>query len=80
MKKTVFGIALVLALALLLFAAGWLCGHSAAGGDVTVRQTIVAEAQSLQQRMETRFDRIEGKIDALLRIATTPPSELKPVK
>ena len=80
-SKTLWGIALVLALALALFAVGWLCGRSSAGGGAeAVQRTVAAESKTIQDHMDARFDRVEGKIDALLKIATTPPPEIKPVK
>ncbi len=80
MAKILWGAALVLALALLLFALGWMCARSTAASDGTVKDTVVAESKSIKDQMDVRLDRIEGKIDALLRIATTPPPELKPAK
>ena len=70
----------VLCLALLLFALGWMCARFAGASDAQVQDTVVAESKAIQERVDARLDRIEGKIDVLLRIATTPPSELKPVK
>ena len=80
MAKILWGAALVLALALLLFALGWMCARFAGASDVQVQDTVVAESKAIQERVDARLDRIEGKIDILLKIATTPPPELKPVK
>ena len=80
MAKIRWGAALVLVLALLLFALGWMCARSAGVSDAKVQETVVAESKAIQERVDARLDRIEGKIDALLKIATTPPPELKPVK
>ena len=80
MAKILWGAALVLALALLLFALGWMCARSADASDAKVQETVVAESKAIQKRVDARLDRIEGKIDVLLKIATTPPPELKPVK
>ena len=78
--KILWGAALVLALALLLFALGWMCARSAGVSDVQVQETVVAESKAIQERVDARLDRIEGKIDVLLKIATTPPPELKPAQ
>jgi hypothetical protein len=80
MAKILWGAALVLVLALLLFALGWMCARFAGTSDAKVQETVVAESKAIQERVEARLDRIEGKIDVLLKIATTPPPELKPVK
>ena len=80
MAKILWGAALVLALALLLFALGWMCARFVGASNAQVQETVVSESKAIQDRMDARLDRIEGKIDVLLRIATTPPSELKPVK
>ena len=80
MAKILWGAALVLVLALLLFALGWMCARSAGVSDAKVQETVVAESKAIQERVDARLDRIEGKIDVLLKIATTPPPELKPVK
>ena len=80
MAKILWGAALVLVLALLLFALGWMCARAAGAPDAKVQETVVAESKAIQERMDARLDRIEGKIDTLLKIATTPPPELKPVK
>ena len=80
MAKIIWGVALVLALALLLFALGWACARSADASDAKVQDTVVAESKAIQERVDARLDRIEGKIDVLLKIATPPPPELKPVK
>ena len=80
MAKILWGAALVLVLALLLFALGWMCARFVGASDAQVQDTVVAESKAIQERVDARLDRIEGKIDALLKIATTPPPELKPVK
>ncbi len=80
MARVLWGAALVLALALLLFALGWTCARYTAASEGVVKETVVAESKSIKDRMDVRLDRIEGKIDVLLKIATTPPPELKPVK
>ena len=80
MAKILWGAALVLVLSLLLFALGWMCARSSGASDEAVKGTVVAESKTIQERMDARLDRIEGKIDVLLKIATTPPPELKPVK
>ena len=80
MAKILWGAALVLVLALLLFALGWMCARFAGASDAKVQDTVVAESKAIQERVDARLDRIEGKIDVLLKIATTPPPELKPVK
>jgi len=81
MAKTLFGVALVLALALTLFALGWMCASRSSGvASAEVQGTVRDESKAIQERMDARLDRIEGKIDVLLKIATTPPPELKPVK
>ena len=80
MAKILWGAALVLALALLLFALGWMCARFAGASNAKVQDTVVAESKAIQERVDARLDRIEGKIDVLLKIATTPPPELKPVK
>lgn len=77
--KILMGVAFVLLLALLLFGLGWMSARSSIPQDA-VKETVVSESNSIQERMDARFDRIEGKIDALLKIATTPPPEIKPVK
>ena len=80
MAKILWGAALVLVLALLLFALGWMCARFAGTSDAKVQETVVAESKAIQERVDARLDRIEGKLDILLKIATTPPPELKPVK
>ena len=81
LTKNLYGIALVLALALLLFGLGWLCASMSSGNSAAaVEGTVKSESKAIQDRMDARLDRIEGKIDTLLKIATTPPPELKPVK
>ena len=80
MAKILWGAALVLVLALLLFALGWMCARSAGVSDAQVQETVVAESKAIQERVDARLDRIEGKIDVLLKIATTPPPELKPAQ
>ena len=80
MAKILWGAALVLVLALLLFALGWMCARFVGASDAQVQDTVVAESKAIQERVDARLDRIEGKIDILLKIATTPPPELKPVK
>ena len=80
MAKILWGAALVLVLALLLFALGWMCARLAGTSDAKVQETVVAESKAIQERVEARLDRIEGKIDVLLKIATMPSPELKPVK
>ena len=59
---------------------GWMCARFASASDAKVQDTVVAESKAIQERVDARLDRIEGKIDVLLKIATTPPPELKPVK
>ena len=80
--KTLYGIALVLALAIVLFALGWMCAARSSGvASEEVQGTVKTESKAIQERMDARLDRIEGKIDALLKIATAPPPDgLKPVK
>ena len=80
MAKILWGAALVLVLALLLFALGWMCARFVGASDAQVQDTVVAESKAIQERVDARLNRIEGKIDVLLKIATTPPPELKPVK
>jgi len=77
---------IALALAALLFWSGWFCGKSAFDGRAIaeVRDDIAAAAQSVQNRMDSRLDKIEGKLDgmdakldAILKIATNPPPDMR---
>ena len=86
MNRLVFGAVLVLALAALLFWSGWFCGSKSSGDKalLEVQEGMAEMQQSIQGRMEARFDRIEGKLngmdaklDAILRIATNPPPDMK---
>ena len=83
--RFVFGVALVLALAIALVCIGWLCARS---GDTSIevradvaelRSDVATATQNLEKRLDARLDRIEGKIDALLRIATRPSPDFQPV-
>ena len=74
--KFLFGVALVLLLALMLFGLGWMCARSAASQEA-LNATVLSESKTIQAHMDARFDSVEGKLDALLKIATTPPPEIK---
>lgn len=77
--KILFGVALVLLLALMLFGLGWICARSASSQDA-VMSTVLSESKTIQEHMDARFDSVESKLDALLKIATTPPPEIKIAK
>ena len=77
--KILFGMALVLLLALLLFGLGWMCARSTASQDA-VKETVMSESKTIQEHMDARFDSVESKLDALIKIATTPPPEIKLAK
>ena len=77
---------IALALAVLLFWSGWFCGASASDGRAIaeVKDDIAVAAQSVQSHMDARLDKIEGKLDgmdvkldAILRIATNPPPDMR---
>ena len=83
---TIVCAAIALALAALLFWSGWFCGASSADGRAIakVKDDIAAATQSIQSRMDSRLDKIEGKLDgmdakldAILRIATNPPPDMR---
>ena len=74
--KFLFSVALVLLLSLLLFGLGWVCARSTTSQDA-VTATVLSESKTIQEHMDARFDSVEGKLDALLKIATTPPPEIK---
>ena len=81
--RLVFGVALVLALAIALVCIGWSLARSGETGAVRadvaeLRSDVAAAMQELEARLDARLDRIEGKIDALLRIATRPSPDLQP--
>ena len=83
MTNLVFGVALVLALAIALVCIGWFFARSGETGAVRadvaeLRADVATATQELEARLDARLDRIEGKIDALLRIATTPSPDLSP--
>lgn len=79
MAKTLWGIVFVLVLALLLFWSGWFCASSARDGESVeaVRGDLAAESKVIQDKIDARLDRIEGKIDAILKIATAQPPDMK---
>ncbi len=79
MAKIIFGIAIVLALAALLFWSGWFSASSRgdAAAIESVQNGVAAESKAIQDKIDARLDRIEGKIDALLKIATTPPPDMQ---
>ncbi len=86
MNKLIFGVVLVLVLAALLFWSGWFCGSSSSGEKALaeMQNNIAAASQSIQNRMDARLDKIEGKLDgmdakldAILRIATNQPPDMK---
>jgi hypothetical protein len=77
--KILFGTALVLLLALMLFGLGWMCARSTASQEA-VKEAVVSESKTIQDHMDARFDSIESKLDALIKIATTPPPEVKLAK
>ena len=52
MAKILWGAALVLALALLLFALGWMCARFAGASDAKVQDTVVAESKAIQERVD----------------------------
>ncbi len=74
--KFLLGVALVLLFALMLFGLGWMCARSTSSQDA-VKATVLSESKTIQEHMDARFDRVEDKLDALLKIATTPPPEIK---
>ena len=74
--KFLFGVALVLLLALMLFGLGWTCARSVSSQEA-LNATVLSESKTIQEHMDARFDSVEGKLDALLKIATTPPPEIK---
>ena len=84
-KWTIVCAAIVLALAVFLFWSGWFCGSSSNGRAIAkVKDDIAAATQSVQSRMDSRLDKIEGKLDgmdakldAILRIATNPPPDMR---
>lgn len=82
--RFVFGVALVLAFSLALVFIGWFFARQGdVGGAVRadvaeLRADVAAATQQLEARLDARLDRIEGKIDALLRIATRPSPDLLP--
>lgn len=83
--RFVFGVALVLAFSLALVFIGWFFARQGdVGGAVRadvaeLRADVAAATQQLEARLDARLDRIEGKIDALLRIATRPSPDFQPV-
>ena len=86
MNKLIFGVVLVLVLAVLLFWSGWFCGSSLSGEKALaeMQNNIAAASQSIQNRMDERLDKIEGKLngmdaklDAILRIATNQPPDMR---
>ena len=83
--RFVFGVALALALAIALVFIGWFFARSgdtsgAVRADVAeLRADVATATQELEARLDARLDRIEGKIDALLRIATRPSPDFQPV-
>ena len=74
--KFLFGVALVLLLALMLFGLWWTCARSVSSQEA-LTATVLSESKTIQEHMDARFDSVEGKLDALLKIATTPPPEIK---
>jgi type VI protein secretion system component VasK len=84
-KWTIVCAAIVLALAAFLFWSGWFCGSSSNGRAIAeVKDDIAVAAQSVQSHMDARLDKIEGKLDgmdakldAILRIATNPPPDMR---
>ena len=74
--KFLFSVALVLLLSLLLFGLGWVCARFTTSQDA-VTATVLSESKTIQEHMDARFDSVESKLDALLKIATTPPPEIK---
>jgi hypothetical protein len=83
--RLMFAVALVLALAVALVCIGWLCPRpgdaagSARADIAELRAGVATAAQELERRLDARLDRIEGKIDALLRIAANPAPDFQPV-
>ena len=83
---TLIMLALVLALALGLVFTGWFLAQQAGSGATAVvradvaelRQDVATASEQLETRLNARLDRIEGKLDTLIRIATAVPPDLKP--
>ena len=76
--RLLVAIALVLALALALVYVGRCMSSSEAVAAVRsdvkeLRRDVTDAAKGLEERLE----RIEGKIDALIKIATTPPPDAR---
>lgn len=82
--KVILSVALVLFLAIFLFFLGWFCSGSSSSENIAALQTSVqltaqaTQTQIVQQtsHFDQRLDKLEGKIDALLKIATAVPPDL----
>ena len=81
-SRLVFGVALVLALAAALVCIGWAGGAGASGAEAVradvagLGRDVAASTQAMEERLNARLDRIEGKIDVLLKIATAQPPDM----
>lgn len=86
--KTSLTIAVTLLLAIVLFVMGWFCAKSSGGEfwkeleneiQKTARETQI-QFDRQTAHFDQRLDKIEGKIDVLLKIATSVPADFKGAK